>query len=357
MIVADIQFRLEGMHLVGWAIGAVLSSMFLVQFPASIAWGRVADRMGAQRVLVVCTILSALSMLLYGLARDPWMILLSRVLAGLGAANVATAYAITSRVASEEERPKIVGRLGASTVLGLTAGAAVGGLVVERFGQTALGLTACASSVAAVLLGIFACPETPPAAEQEVATKFSLRNYRGPLFALMVVAATGWLSLATLEGTFGRLIHATLGFGQHEFGLIFGFESLVAFVTQALLFDRLVKRVAPKVLLSVAFLVTGVGLAAMPFAPSMTILLVAAAVYAAASALATPSLNELIARNTNESQRGEIYGTIQSLRSLGFIVGPMVGGVLFDIRPAVPYIVAAAFCTAVAAYSFRAIEA
>jgi len=356
MIVADIQFRLEGMRLEGWAIGAVLSSMFLVQFPASIAWGRVADRVGARPVLVTCTVLSALSMLLYGFARDPWAILLSRVLAGLGAANVATAYAIASRAANPDERPKIVGRLGASTVLGLTAGAAAGGLVVERYGQTALGFAAFGSSLAAVLIGIFAAPEVKTGAEDEAPVKFSLRNYRGTLAALMVVAATGWLSLATLEGTFGRLIHATLGFGQHEFGLIFGFESLIAFVTQAFLFDRLTRRVSPHILLSAAFLFTGVGLVAMPFAPSMAALLAAAAVYAAASGLATPSLNELVAQNTSESRRGEVYGTIQSLRSLGFVVGPTVGGTLFDLRPAAPYIVAAVFCAAVAAYSFRAVR-
>src|SRR5208282_4864811 len=96
--------------------------------------------------LAACTVFSAISMLVYGFARDPWTVLASRVLAGLGAANVATAYALASVVADPVTRPRIVGRLGASVVLGLSAGSAAGGVLVEKYGQTALGLVACSAS-------------------------------------------------------------------------------------------------------------------------------------------------------------------------------------------------------------------
>ena len=356
MVVSDIQFRLEGMRLPGWGIGAVLSSMFVVQFPASAWWGRVADRIGPQRVLVLCTLLSAISMLVYGVARDPWMILASRMIAGAGAANVAMAYAIASRVASSEERPRLVGRLSAATVLGLSAGTALGGFIVNHQGQTALGLTGCLLSVLAAAIGFLAVPRpepTGPSAETKKGNPFA--RYAGTLGVLMVVATVGWLSLATLEGTFGRLIKATLGFSQREFGIVFGFESLVAFVAQAFAFERLSRQVAPRTILAAAFFFTGVGLLAMPFAPSMAWLLGAAAIYAAGSGLATPSLNELVAQNASEERRGEVYGTIQSLRSVGFIVGPIVGGRLFDAGPALPYVLAAAICTAVAFYAYRAL--
>ena len=356
MVVSDIQFRLEAMGLKGWAIGAVLSSMFVVQIPASAFWGRVADRVGPRRVLVGCTLLSALSMAMYGFAHSPWAVLGSRVLAGAGAANVAMAYSIASVAATPERRPRLVGWLGASTVLGLTAGAAVGGLVAQPYGQSALGLIAMGYSLLAAAVGWASAPETERKPDEETKRRvFDL--YRGPLLTLMVVAAAGWLSLATLEGTFGRLIRATLGFGQREFGLVFGLESLVGFVAQGFLFERLARRFPPYALLAVGFGLTGLGLALMPFAPSFLPLALAGAVFALGGGLNTPAVNEMIAERTSEARRSEAYGAVQSLRSVGFVVAPTAGGALFDVHPWLPYLLAAGICGGVAFLAARVLRA
>src|SRR4051794_34845263 len=78
---------------IGFLTGLVLASLFLTQFIVSPRWGALSDRIGRKPVVVICTVLSALSMLAYALTTSPWGVLLSRVLAGFAAANVVVAQA------------------------------------------------------------------------------------------------------------------------------------------------------------------------------------------------------------------------------------------------------------------------
>ena len=86
-----------------------------------------------------------------------------------------------------------------------------------------------------VALVLPACP--PPEARSEVKREWhglSLLREARELRPLFLVSAVAWFALATLEGTFGRLIKYNLGFGPREFGLLFGYESALAYVVQGL---------------------------------------------------------------------------------------------------------------------------
>ncbi|MER3496255.1 MAG: hypothetical protein C4320_05315, partial [Armatimonadota bacterium] len=41
-----------------------------------------------------------------------------------------------------------------------------------------------------------------------------------------------------------------------------------------------------------------------------------------------------------ESVQGELFGLLQVARNFGFVVGPILGGLLFDWEPAAPYLFA-----------------
>lgn len=355
MIVADIQFRLDDMGLEGWAIGAVLSSMFLVQLPASYLWGRAADRAGRKRVILICTLLSAASMVVYALAIGPEGVLASRLLAGLGAANVAMAYAYGSSATEGQGRASLMGQLGAASVLGLSAGSALGGIAVEAGGQALLGFSACGLSLLGAIGALF-LPETGSRPSPQSAAQKGLASLSRPVRAVLGASFIGWMALAVLEGTFGRLIKANFGWEQMEFGLIFGYESVISFLVQALAFAWIARKHSSAKILSAAFLATGAGLAAMPFAFSLVPLIGAATVFAAASGMTNPAINDLASSVTKEAQKGEVFGLMQSLRSLGFVVGPSVGGLLFDLNPAAPYLAAGVLCIAAASFCWLRLQ-
>ena len=352
MILPDVQTRLEARGANGLTIGLILSSYFLVQTVVSPLWGRFSDRFGRKPVLLVCGGLSALSLLVYGLSADPVWVLASRVLAGFAAANVVVAQAyladtLPQSQSGQQERTALLGRMGAFITAGLVLGPALGGWLAFLGGNRLLGFAAAGASALGAVWIMAAVPSTAPRQQSEKEAQRSIFFFDFSLFAvapklrpLLVLAASAYFALACLEGTFGRLIKHKLGLGPREFGFIFGYEALIAVAAQTFLLTYLRARTTPRRLLAGAYLLQGIGLFLTPFAPGLPALFGLSTLYATGSGIAGPVLSGLGSDETPPERQGELFGLMQSARSVGFLVGPTLGGVLFDWRMEAPYLIA-----------------
>lgn len=365
MVVSDLQLRAQALTpkgiSPGAAIGVILASTFVIQTATSPAWGKAADRVGRKPVLLICTSLSALAMFTYGIGGSLWLIFLSRLIAGFGGANVAVAQAMAGDLKSGHERTVALGRIGAAVSGGLIVGAASGGYLVHACGYRFMAFLASSLSALGVLAVAIFVSSSPRGrgGEEEAQSKPrgglalleeypTLRRYAG-------IAVVAWLSLATLEGTFARLISRLFGYDQREFGLLFGYEALIGFAVQAWLLATLLRRFRETPLLRFSYLIQGFGLAWNPAAvlfvrylPPLSILFLASTGLAVGGGVANPVVNGICSRLVPESRQGELFGLLQSVRSVGFIVGPIVGGLLFDWWAPAPYLLAGAVCVAAA---------
>lgn len=355
MVIADVQIRAETFGAKGWLIGLTLSSMFVVQILVSPMWGGLADRIGRKPVVIICTIISALSLLAYGMADNIAWIILSRVLAGLAAANVAVANSWVSRMTTESERTTVMGHMGAALTAGLVVGPTIGGLLGKHMGNAGVGWIGAACSMLGVILVALFSKDPVKSASEEEEKKLPLSSLfrEKRLVALMTLSSIAWTALACLEGTFARLLMGVYERDQSWFGIIFGFESMVGFVVQAFLLKALAKRWSQKSLVTVGLLMQGVGLASMPYFPIFGMVFVGGAVYSIGSALFGPSLNAWCANVTPERLQGTMFGALQAARSFGFIVGPAVGGAMFDWNMGSPYVMAGGVCLAAAFFASR----
>ncbi len=286
------------------------------------------------------------------------------ILAGLAAANTVAAQAyLADRTENKEERVAAMGRVGATLTAGLLFGPALGGWLSGIGGNLLLGLVAAsASGIGALWIAVTLAPVPPKIATDTVSPTptspevgLSLLRDVPRLRSLLVLASVAFLALACLEGTFGRLIRHRLGLGPLEFGLIFGYESLVSVLIQSAGIAWVASRLSPGRILGIGFLLQGVGLALTPFAPNLAALFAVSTPYAIGTALATPTLNSLCSGVTPPERQGEMFGLLQGARSAGFLVGPTVGGLLFDWRPEAPYL-AAGVILVLAAISVTAIS-
>ncbi|MCE9560048.1 MAG: MFS transporter [Armatimonadetes bacterium] len=350
MLIPDVQFRAEELHIVGWMIGAMLVSTFVVQTIASPLWSGLADRVGRKRIFLICTIFSALGMGLYAIANSLELMFLCRIMAGLGSANVAIASAMMSSGSAPENRAATMGRFSAAMSVGLVIGPAIGGVAVDDLGRWWLGVIAAGLSMLGFSWVLLSVPNDLGDPQPEAKTRrpfrlMLLREYPN-LRVLVVVAFVAWFALALLEGTFGRLIKANLGLKQEHFGLIFAYESAIAVIFQTFLIGKISKSFGAGKVLIVCYLLQGLGLIIFPFAPSLVILFVGSTFFGIGSALATPTINTIASLIIPEKRHGELFGLFQGWRGFGFVVGPMIGGLLFDFHHAAPYQVAAIVCVA-----------
>src|SRR5688500_14678270 len=81
-----------------WQVGLLMATYSAAQFVFSPIWGRLSDRIGRRPVLLFSISGSAASYLLFAFAPNLTTLFLSRALAGVMAANIATAQAYVADV-------------------------------------------------------------------------------------------------------------------------------------------------------------------------------------------------------------------------------------------------------------------
>ncbi|MBC8063240.1 MAG: MFS transporter [Chlorobia bacterium] len=363
MAFPDVQLRAQHLGASGPIIGILLASLFAVQFLVSPRWGALSDRIGRKPIAVFCTVLSAVSMLVYASTDSLWGILASRILGGFAAANVVVAQAYMADITAEKERGAVMGRIGAAISVGLIGGPFIGGQLAQAGGSSLLGYVAASASGLGALMLLFGMKGTPPKEKREPgrAPIIDIRLLRDlpDLRPMFVLAAVAWFALACLEGTFGRLIDYKFAFPLHDLGLsftkpqgasgaVFGLESLISFAIQGLLYAWIASRVNFRHLLRFGFVMQGIGLILTPFAPGLGLIFLFSSIYSAGGALANPTVNTICSNLVPENRQGELFGLLQAARSIGFLLGPLIGGALFDVSPYAPYILAGGVATVAA---------
>ena len=82
-------------------IGLLFASYSLAQFVCSPLWGRVSDRVGRRRPLLLSIVIAAVAYILLASATTLAMVFIARILAGAAAAN----YTIAQAVAADLTKP------------------------------------------------------------------------------------------------------------------------------------------------------------------------------------------------------------------------------------------------------------
>ena len=112
------------------AVGWIIAGYSIGQVMGGPLWGRLSDSWGRRPVLIWSTAGAIFSYVLMGYADTAWLLFLSRVLGGLMAGNISTAYAYATDKSDEAERAKVLGRLAAAFGAGFFLGPVLGGLLL-----------------------------------------------------------------------------------------------------------------------------------------------------------------------------------------------------------------------------------
>lgn len=119
------------------------------------------DRFGRRTVFVIGIVVFTLASVLSALSYEPWMLIVSRALQGLGAAAVMP-LSLTLLAGSVEAkfRPLAIGIWGGITGLAIATGPLVGGAVVEGWSWEAIFWINVPVGIIALPLALFALPNT-----------------------------------------------------------------------------------------------------------------------------------------------------------------------------------------------------
>ncbi len=337
----------------GWMNGAIVASFSLMQFLFAPAWGKLSDRIGRRPVLLVSNAGSAVAYGLFGFAshfsgeKALWVILASRVFAGICGANLSVASAYIADVSPPEKRSKSMGLIGMAFGLGFILGPALGSFSVDKFGLSGPGWIASAICALNFLFTLTFLVESRKLSTGPQVRRVRLAQWAhtfqqptvGFLVALYFFAT---FSFAAFEVTIGLLLQKKFGYGPKQIGYFITYCGLLSAFLQGGGIGPLIKKLGERKLLSVALVVVAAGLVLIPYAKGITGLLIALGVFAAGSGIHRPPLFGLISILTPEQEQGATLGVTQSAGSLARIVAPVFATTLYTVRADLPYLICAA---------------
>jgi DHA1 family multidrug resistance protein-like MFS transporter len=346
MVMPIFPFYIESMGASATELGLLVAISPLIQLVASPMWGSISDRRGRKPVLVVGLLGYCISMVLFGLSTELWMLFVARgVGALLSAATMPTTMAYVSDSTSEQDRGGGMGALGAAMGLGMVLGPALGGLLGSESLSTPFFLTAavCLGTLVLVLLLL---PESLPAeARRQTKTAFKplaqLRELQralfGPLGVLLLMAFLVSFGLTNFQGIFGYYALKKFGYGTEEVGWILTVMGIVSALTQGALTGPLTKRWGEATVIKATLLASAVGFGLLLTANSLPTILLTTGLFTLPNALLRPAVISLTSKQA-DTQQGVAMGLNNSFNSLGRIAGPIWAGFAFDMNYSYPYL-------------------
>lgn len=344
----------------GLVVGLLLMSYSLMQFFFAPMWGRLSDRIGRRPVLLISLAISAIGYSIWGFADSLWMLFLSRIVAGFGNANLAVAQAYVSDVTPEDYRSQGMGMIGAAFGLGFVLGPAIAG-IASNFGvaPNTLGFFAAFFSVVDLAFTAMYLPEpenrganahNPFAKGGEFFVR-ALTNSQLQLSLFIIFVST--FAFANMETTLVLLTSKFFNFTIKENSYIFTGLGLVMVFVQGFLMRKIGKKYADAPLIAVGTGLIAVGLLMTP-TQNLFVMCAGLVLLATGSGINNPANNSLLSKLAPKDETGGIMGIGQSMSTLGRILGPVVGGYLFDkMGPSMPYWLGAVCMLLAFGLSFR----
>jgi len=313
----------------GLTVGLLFASFSLAQLVVAPLLGHLSDRIGRKPVIIISLVGTAVGSFITGAAGVLW-VLVRRTNRGrrLGR-QLAVAQAAVADIAPEEQRPGLIGMLGAAFGIGFVLGPAIGGLAALGGPHVPFYLAGVLATINAIA-AMVRLPETRPPDHRPASRRRRHQSHRS--FAT-------WRSSGSSPCSRSPRSRATFSlFGDRRFGLteassaaVFLGVGLVLVIVQGGLYGRLVERYGVHRLLVAGLSMLVVGLALMSVSLVWPVLIAALLLLSVGQGCTSPSMTSLVTDHAPADRRGEALGYQQSAYAVARVARATCGRC--DVRP------------------------
>lgn len=319
------------------AVGIAIAIYSFVQFIFNPILGRFSDKHGRKPVIVMCLLINALGYVIFAFTSSYLILLVSRIVAGVGGSSIAVAQAYIADVTTKETRSKGMGLIGSAFGLGFVFGPLIGGFL-SKLGYMETGLGAASFSFIAFIVTMILLPESNLDRSKVVESKRRilnidaiLKSFKNPKLAILIsLFFILTFSFANIYGTFALLGLQVYGFSDLQNGYMFGIVGLSSALVQGGLIGPITKIIGKKRILILGSFLIMVTLAIIPYAGNFLWLAVDSIFMSFGTGMLQPTLLSLISEVASDAEQGITLGVNQSLSALARMFGPLWGGFAFE---------------------------
>src|SRR5688572_2293202 len=348
--------------------GSLLVTVMVVSFTAAQLlsaplWGRFSDRYGRRPALLVGLGAAAIAYVVFAYASTIWLLLLSRVVQGLGGGTVGVIQAYVADSTEPQNRAKALGWLSAATNLGVALGPPLGSLALIG-GRSGPGLVA---AVLCVVNMAFAwryltesrdmedartSPRKTGASRAAIMRVVSHATEPGPRLIWIYAIAMGAFSAIT--AILPLFLADQFGIGEQKVWIFFTYIGIISVITRAGFLGQAVERFGEARLARIGLVLLATGLASYPFVRGYVLLAIVVALVPLGTAFTFPCVTSLLSRVISPSERGLYMGVQQTYGGLARIVIPLWAGFSYDhFGRTIPFLTSAALVLFTLMLGFR----
>lgn len=336
-----------------YQIGLIAMIYPIMNFFFAPMWGTLSDRHGRRPIILISVFITGVAYLVFAQVNGLIILFFSRMLSGIGSANISVAQAYIADVTTPQERTKKLGFLGAAFGIGFIIGPSLGGFLksisapgqVDWVGYVTAGMSFINFGLAYLLL-----PESLKTKRADAPFNFRvvtgiIKELQKPSIRELLLINFIFIAAFMLMQMASSLMWKEVdGLNDQQIGYVFGFVGLATAIVQGTLVGRMVKWLGETKMLTYGVFFMIVGLVMLPlFGESYFIPfeLVGLALVALANGCLTPSITSLIAKYTEPKDVGQVLGVNQSFGSVARAAGMGVSGFLYGLNYHVPFFVGA----------------
>ncbi|HSG91068.1 MAG TPA: MFS transporter [Pseudomonadales bacterium] len=333
-------------------ITSIIGMSSITVFLASPIWGRTSDRWGRKRVLMIglfgfaagtflfnSILYAGLSGVLTGTLLFGALVVARMLHAAVMAASMPAANAYMADITDATNRTRGMGAAGAANNLGAILGPAVAGLAFISL-LTPLWVMAAV----AFLNGLFVWRYLPEPPRHTAPRKMPRMRYTDRrILPFVVVGVLMFSGMALVQQTMGFRFQDALSLDAADTAKAVGIAMMLSAVCSLLAQGVIVQRLTlpPFTLLRLAMPLLIVAFTMMALFESQLWLTVAMMIQGFGMGLAGPGFMAGASLAVSQEEQGAVAGVAGSCGPLGFAIGPLLGGLLYQYGPALPYAVAA----------------
>jgi DHA1 family multidrug resistance protein-like MFS transporter len=317
-------------------VGLVISAFGIARMFLDLPAGFLNQKYNKKAIMLVGLILVTLSSILAGLAPNYWILLVARIIEGMGSAlYVTTATVYIAIVAKPERRGRLMGIYFGFLLLGSIFGPTFGGFIANLYGIRAP-FYAYAIVVAVGVIPTLILPKVGKSSSAEIITPRELPRkvwmcLRDRNFALVIPAIFTLFFIRTgVRSTLVPLYGITdLGLDENDIGLLLTFAGIATAATMVPI-GNISDRIGRRTPLILSLLLTVPVTLLIPFSSNMLYLTGSLITYGAVIGLSGP-ISAYIT-DLSPSDQLEIYmGMYRTIGDIGFVVGPLLMGFVADL--------------------------
>jgi len=341
MIVPILPFYATDLGANATVVGLLVSAFSVAQLAVAPLWGKASDRYGRRPAILAGLLLTSGAYVVFAFAGSVLVLLLSRLLQGLGGGTIGVVQAYVADASSPAERTKSLGWLSAVTSLGAVAGPAFGSLMISLGGRPAPGL---AAAVLALLVAGFAARylveshQLRTTGPQDVSSTTSpsrairrvLSHWSEPASRLIWIYTVG---IGAFYGTIQvvpLLLMQRLDITEQNIGYFVMYLGGMGVVVRTLLLGRMVDLLGEARLSRLGLVLLAAGLGCTGVAHHLGLILLGFTLMPLGTAFLFPCVTGLLSRVVPGKERGLYMGVQHTFGGLSRVLFPVAAGVLMD---------------------------